>query len=178
MTPEKKLPCTAKLLLPSALLSEILLNTFPNGVQMSIFSSRFRLIVDLEVASGTWSSALSSPRTVESALWETYVLFRPAQTTMPSRPLKKEIRTRKFLKGASIYKQVYANKADIVSIGEYAEVRQANHTATETHETSRKCITSEIKAHLFLMNLFFDVLGITSKDLPTMSLSHVVCDMS
>ena len=77
------------------------------------------------------------------------VLFRPAQTTMPSRPLKKEIRTRKFLKGASIYKQVYAKKADIVSIGEYAEVRQANHTATETHETSRKCITSEIKAHLF-----------------------------
>ena len=56
------------------------------------------------------------------------VLFRPAQTTMPSRPLKKEIRTRKFLKRASIYKQVYANKADIVRIGEYAKVRQANHT--------------------------------------------------
>ena len=56
------------------------------------------------------------------------VLFGPAQTTMPSRPLKKEIRTRKFLKRASIYKQVYANKADIVSIGEYAKVRQANHT--------------------------------------------------
>ena len=58
----------------------------------------------------------------------TFVLFGPAQTTMPSRPLKKEIRTRKFLKRASIYKQVYANKADIVSIGEYAKVRQANHT--------------------------------------------------
>ena len=82
MTPEKKLPCTAKLLLPSALLSEISLNTFPNGVQMSIFSSRFRLIVDLEVASGTWSSALSSPRTVESALWETYFLRPRSASSM------------------------------------------------------------------------------------------------
>ena len=82
------------------------------------------------------------------------VLFRPAQTTMPSRPLKKEIRTRKFLKRASIYKQVYANKADIVSIGEYSKVRQANHTRTETRETSRTCITSEIKAHLFDESVF------------------------
>ena len=95
------------------------------------------------------SFTLRRPYKTWLSLRDHLVLFRPAQTTMPSRPLKKEIRTRKFLKGASIYKQVYAKKTDIVSIGEYAEVRQANHTATETHETSRKCITSKIQAHLF-----------------------------
>ena len=82
------------------------------------------------------------------------VLFRPAQTTMPSRPLKKEIRTRKFLKGASIYKQVYAKKADIVSIGEYAEVRQANHTATETHETSGNASRVKSKRTFFDESVF------------------------
>ena len=106
----------------------------------------------------------------------TFVLFRPAQTTMPCRPLKKEVRTRKFLERISIYIRIYAYKADIGNIGENAKVKQTSHNSNSTtHETSRKCITSEIEAHLFDESVF-DVLGITSKDLPTISLPHFVCD--